>query len=180
MCLSFDVNVVSGDVPVLPGLLQMYRLGNYFNNLNNCLIHPASGILALTVRLFVHAFIQWSPHIAFHFTNVRLCWFNFRFEHHGVNKWNKLLEPADVDSVNFETRRALSKIKRKCQSCQTNAERPAVASMCSASTKTLATLSTQTRSTSTGSQFYPSSGIWPTIRLSAGYRQFRLKLYIRL
>lgn len=40
---EFDVLVVLADVLILHGLRHMDRLGIYFENFNNVLVHPATG-----------------------------------------------------------------------------------------------------------------------------------------
>lgn len=62
--------VVKADVPVLLGLPQMDLLGIYLNNLENRLMPAAYRQSVPMTLLFGHAFLQWNPHIACHFTTI--------------------------------------------------------------------------------------------------------------
>lgn len=69
----------------------MDRLGIYFNNLDDRLVHPDSEQSALTTRQFVHAFVQWNPHIVCHYTDVELPLLHRRFGDPSFDKLHKLL-----------------------------------------------------------------------------------------
>lgn len=50
MWLSFEIHIITADIPIILGIQDMDRLGLYFNNLSNNVIHPASGFSIPTVR----------------------------------------------------------------------------------------------------------------------------------
>lgn len=122
--LSFDVHIVTADVPILLGLPHMDELGIYFNNLTDEIVHTASGQSIKAIRKFGHAFIQWNPFLSCHFTKVELRRLHRRFGHPHVDKLINLLERSEVDSVTPETRVILLDIMRTCVACQTYAQKP--------------------------------------------------------
>lgn len=61
--LSFDVHVVDADTPILVSIYDMDLLRFYFNNLDDTLLHPLSGLNSLIKRTVGHSFIHWSFHV---------------------------------------------------------------------------------------------------------------------
>lgn len=67
LLMSFDRLVVDADAPILLSIDDMDRLGVYFRNLNNLLIHHDSGETASIVRLDGHLYLRWSTDIVSYF-----------------------------------------------------------------------------------------------------------------
>lgn len=122
--LSFDIYVISADVPILLGLPHMHRLGVFINNFKDRLVNPSTDQFAFTIRQFGYAFPQWNTHIVCHFSNVELRQLHRRFGCPSTIKCHKFLECAEVDCITAETRHALAKIERECRYCQTYTQRP--------------------------------------------------------
>lgn len=110
-------------------IADMDRLGIFYNNILNELLHAQSGLDSDVVCLRGHAYLQWNEQIVSHFTFAELRLLHRRFCHPHVDKLINVLKPADFSSVNAETpsmtsRHMLDRIERSCVACQKYAQRP--------------------------------------------------------
>ena len=124
LSLSVDIQVDSADGPILLSIEGMDRIGLYFNNLYDMLIHPASGQHAVVVRGNGHPFAFSDPHVSCMLTDVELRRLQKRFGHTSTDKLTKLLEKSEIDNIDTDTRCALASIERSCGPCQTYAQKP--------------------------------------------------------
>lgn len=122
--VAFNTHIVDADVPTLLCIDDMDRLGLFYNNLTNKLIHPASGAHSDVVRVQGHPFIQWNERIETHFTHAELQRLHRRFGHPHVDKLYNLLKRSEVSNVNAATRKTLQQIEKSCGPCQEYAQRP--------------------------------------------------------
>ena len=122
--LEFSVQIVDDDLPILLLLADMDRLGIFFNNLQNHLIHHHSKERTINSRFFGHPFIRWDPLQQCFFTYTELKRLHKRFGHPHTDKLYNLLQRAGVSNVDSETRATLEGIALKCKPCQTYAQAP--------------------------------------------------------
>lgn len=122
--MQFELHVVDADVYILLSTDDMDRLGVYFNNLTNQLVHPGSRQCAVVSRVDGHSFLQRNEHLFTHFTYVELRRLHRSFGHPQIDKLVNLLKCADIDEVDSETHRILDRIERSCTPCKEYAKRP--------------------------------------------------------
>lgn len=122
--LSFTIHIIDGDIPLLLSLYDMDRLGLYYNNTSDQLIHSETGQSVRVDRCHGHAFLTWNPITECMFTYNDLKRLHRRFGHPTVEKLMNLLRRADVDRVGDDTRKALTEITRSCDPCQRYAQPP--------------------------------------------------------
>lgn len=111
MWLKIDVQFLLADVLIILQLPPMHLIGICFNNLDDQPICSTSRQSVSAICLFGHAFVQRDLHVICHFSTVKLQHLHRRFGHPSTEKLYPVLERTDVDSINADTRQALSKIK---------------------------------------------------------------------
>ena len=123
LVLKTSFHVVDADTPFLLCLADMDRLGLVYDNLEDRLIHAASGNSAPITRVNGHPFLQWSPITQCLLTETEIRRLHKRFGHPHADKLYHLLRRAEVD-VPPELRKALDDISGACEACQRNAQAP--------------------------------------------------------
>lgn len=121
---TIEAHIVDADTPILLAIDDMDRLGIYFNNLENTVIHTSSGQRGLVSRVRGHPFIQWNPHISCLLTEVELRRLHRRFGHPSTDKLMKLLKRSTLENIGSGTRRILEAIEKHCDPCQRYAQKP--------------------------------------------------------
>lgn len=122
--LDFEIHIIEDDLPILLSLADMDRLGIYFNNLTNRLVHHHSKQFTIVKRLFGHPFIQWDPlqQAVFRYTELKRL--HKRFGHPHGDKLYNLLKRADLCNFDSETHATLEDNTRKYKPSQTYAQAP--------------------------------------------------------
>ena len=123
MVLKATFHIVDADVPFLLCLADMDRLGVYYDNIDDQLIHKGSGHFAQIQRVYGHPFVQWDPVAECLLTETELRRLHRRFGHPSAEKLSALLRQTDHKADN-ETRQTLEAISRECELCQRNAQAP--------------------------------------------------------
>lgn len=122
--LEFSMHVIDDDLPILLSLADMDKLGIYYNNLTNSVIHQSSKERMEVTRFYGHPFLRWDPTLCCFFTYKELKRLHKRFGHPHADKLYNLLKRADLSNVDNSTRATLEEITRKCKPCQTYAQAP--------------------------------------------------------
>lgn len=115
---TIEIYILPRFIPILLSLRDMDKLGVYFDNIDNLLVHKQSNMSQTVERHFGHAVINWNPHLQCAFTEAQLRRLHRRFGHPSANKLVNLLEKSDTDEATQETRDILDKISRQCRLCQ--------------------------------------------------------------
>lgn len=117
-------HIVDLDTPFLMCLQDMDRLGIILDNIDNQVVHKASGESMPIHRHKGHPFLRWDPRIHCFFTRLELKRLHRRFGHAQSDKLYNLLQRAKPGEVNAETRAELESIIRHCEACQLYAQKP--------------------------------------------------------
>ena len=113
-------HIVKADTPFLLCLQDMDKMGVYYNNLSDEVIHP-SGCHPI-VRNFGHPFIIWGTPAIHYLTEVELRQLHRRFGHPAVDRLTRILERAGHDDPKHYA--LLRKITRFCTLCQKHGQAP--------------------------------------------------------
>lgn len=81
----------------------MDRLGSFFYNLPDKLIHEDSGEHSDDIRLRYHSYFQWQEQVYTYFTQTESSRLFRCFGYPDVDKLYKLLKKADVSQVDDDT-----------------------------------------------------------------------------
>lgn len=90
----------------------MDRIGTYFDNLNNTLVHPGPGKSTLIRRVNGHYFVQWNSHVTRLLTDVQLRRLLRRFGQHSSDKLVRLLERSGIQELDTEKRKVLKRMEK--------------------------------------------------------------------
>lgn len=123
LTFNITVHILENDVPLLLSLFDMDCVGVHYNNLENKLIHPASGMTANISRQFGHPFITWNSPIQCYFTETEIRRLHKRFGHPHQDKLFNLLRRADVGKDTPEMRKLIETITKMCSFCQKYAQK---------------------------------------------------------
>lgn len=124
LVLEFCLYIIDGDLPILLSLADMDKLGIFYNNLRDVLVHQHTNESTEVMRFFAHPFVRWNPLQHCFFTYTELKRLHKRFGHPHSDKLYNLLKRADVSNVDSTTRAHLEEIARRCRPCQTYAQAP--------------------------------------------------------
>lgn len=124
LTLSFKIQVVQSDIPILLGLPDMDRLKVSYDNQNDVLLHHTTGATAPVVREFGHPFIRWDGFMQCFYTENELQRLHRRFGHPSADKLSNLLKRADPEKFKRGTRKMLEIISRQCKPCQFQSQAP--------------------------------------------------------
>lgn len=108
--MSFDIHVVSTNIPIILAINDIDLPGVYFNNLTNKLTHCKSGISASTVRLRGHAYLKWDLKLLTDFTVAKLHRLHRRFGRPSTHKLANFLHRSGPDDTPGHTRTTLGAI----------------------------------------------------------------------
>ncbi len=128
--LTFDVDIVSADVPLLLGLdvldgnrLQVLSVSNRLQHVPEC--RRDLGWSIPLVRKYGHAYLVWNPRpISVNFSRAQLEKVHNNLYHASAGKTLELLKRASSEAFPDSTRAVLEYIPRKCHTCQRYADRP--------------------------------------------------------
>lgn len=101
--MSFDLNIVDADTPILLSFEDMGQLRIFLQNLNNVLVHCDCGETAKTTHVNGHPYLQWKTEILFYFTFSELKQLHRRFGHPHVDKLINDLKKSKVSTITPET-----------------------------------------------------------------------------
>ena len=122
--MTTKFHIVNADVPFLLCLDDMNHMGIILDNVDNKVIHKASGESMPIDIQNGHPFLLWNPFLHCFFTRAELQRLHRRFGHPHADKLYNLLRRARPDEVDHDTRKTLEAIVRHCQACQLYAQKP--------------------------------------------------------
>lgn len=122
--LQVSMNIIDEGIPLLLSLADMDHIGLFYNNLQDRLIHPASGQFVKVTRFHDRLFLTRNPITSCLFTELELRRLQRRFGHPRPDELYNLLKPSELPDVASKTRQFLEKITRRCKPCQEHAPAP--------------------------------------------------------
>lgn len=120
--ISFDMQVVKADVPILICIDGLGHISVYFYNLTNQHYHLESCRSATLKRINGHPFFCWSPVNQSYFTSLQRL--HHWLGHPAAAKLANLLLFTELYHTPDSTRRALTEIEKHFRSCQTYNQDP--------------------------------------------------------
>lgn len=124
LILQVKIRIIEKDVSLLLSLADPDRLGVFYDNIDDKLVHKQNGDTAIVTRFHDHLFLHWNPIIQFLFTENDLRRLHRRVGHPKSDELHNLLKRSELKNVDYQTRQFLESITRQRKLCQQHAPGP--------------------------------------------------------
>lgn len=114
-----DDSIVDSDTHILLSVNDMDRIGIYFNNLEDKVVHTSSVIKSKIIRKCNHSFLILKLYTSCMLTSVDLQRIHHRFDDQSTEKLINLFKRPELPAIGPYTRRTLEKIELHFDPCQT-------------------------------------------------------------
>lgn len=122
--LSLEPHTVDDDVSILLSIDDMERLGIYFDNLNDSLVHASSIMSTFIEKVNGYPFVWWNANMTCMMIAVELRRLRHRFGRPSTYKVMNVLVRSDSKEVDANTRNFLKIIQRNLDACRGHAQKP--------------------------------------------------------
>lgn len=119
---QFNIQIIDENVQLLLSLADTDRLGSFYNNLTDQLVHNKARKNTQAERFYGHPFIHWDVLQQRFFTTTEIKHLHKRFRHSYTDKLLNFLKHSELKNISADTRAMPEHITRRCKPCQTYAQ----------------------------------------------------------